>query len=213
MEIKRYGEKGIRVVFGSEISTATSDRIRRFHLHLKSLQPKGLIDIIPSFTTCLIVFDNSVTSFDAVASILREEERALEQIEIDPPAVHDIPVAYGGTWGPDMGFVASHCHLTADDIITIHTSSVYTVFTIGFLPGFPYLGTLDRRLDTPRLETPRLRVPEGSVGIAQLQTGIYTFESPGGYRIIGRTEKKLFDYTKSPYSLMRIGDRVRFIPA
>jgi len=84
---------------------------------------------------------------------------------------------------------------------------------VGFMPGFPYLGILDRRLYVPRLETPRLRVPEGSVGLAQLQTGIYPFESPAGWRIIGRTDKKLFDYNNEPYSLFQIGDEVRFIRA
>jgi KipI family sensor histidine kinase inhibitor len=105
----------------------------------------------------------------------------------------------------------SHTGLSEDEIIEVHTAVTYKVFAVGFMPGFPYLGILDQRLYVPRLETPRLRVPEGSVGLAQLQTGIYPFESPAGWRIIGRTDKKLFDYNKDPYSIFRIGDKVRFI--
>ena len=119
---------------------------------------------------------------------------------------------YGGQYGPDMEFVCSYAGLAADEVVEIHAGAIYTVFTVGFMPGFPYLGTLDKRLFVPRLETPRLKVNEGSVGIAQFQTGIYSFESPGGWRIIGKTDKRLFDHTQEPYSLMKIGDQVRFVP-
>ena len=119
-------------------------------------------------------------------------------------------VMYGGEYGPDMEFICSYSGLAEEDVIEIHTSAVYTVFTVGFLPGFPYMGILDKRLYVPRLETPRLKVPEGSVGLAQLQTGIYPFESPAGWRILGKTETPLFDYRNEPHSLMTIGDTVRF---
>jgi KipI family sensor histidine kinase inhibitor len=130
---------------------------------------------------------------------------------VPEPSVHEITVRYGGVHGLDMSFVCAHCGLTEDEVVTIHAAELYTVFTVGFIPGFPYLGVLDRRLNTPRLETPRVRVPKGSVGIAQRQTGIYPFQSPGGWRIIGQTETSLFDAKKEPYSLMQIGDKVRFI--
>ncbi len=212
MDVTRYGENGLRVVFGRRITTETSERIRRFCARLSSLRPRGLVDIIPSFTTCLLIYDRDRTDFDALVSLIAAEERSLEQAETAPPRVHDIPVAYGGESGPDIGFVAAHCGLTEREVVEIHTATEYTVFAIGFLPGYPYLGPLSHRLETPRLETPRLRVPEGSVAIAQLQTGIYTFDSPGGWRIIGRTRKKLFDYERKPYNLLSTGDKVRFIP-
>ena len=118
---------------------------------------------------------------------------------------------YGGEYGPDLEFVCEYCGLAEDEVIELHTASVYAVFSVGFLPGFPYLGPLDKRLFTPRLETPRLKVPEGSVGIAQLQTGVYSFESPSGWRIIGKTERSLFDYRRRPHSLLRLGDLVKFV--
>jgi len=106
--------------------------------------------------------------------------------------------------------VAGHCHLRPEEVIARHTGELYTVYTVGFTPGFPYLGTLDAAIAAPRLETPRTRIPAGSVGIAQRQTGIYPFESPAGWQIIGRTDASLFDTKHPPYSLMQIGDKVRF---
>jgi KipI family sensor histidine kinase inhibitor len=144
---------------------------------------------------------------------LRDKEFFIAHIDIPEPKTYEVPVEYGGGSGFDIDFVASHTGLSEDEIIEIHTSVTYKVFAVGFMPGFPYLGILDQRLYVPRLETPRLKVPEGSVGLAQLQTGIYPFESPAGWRIIGRTNKKLFDYNKEPYSVFQIGDKVRFIRA
>ena len=212
MRIERYGETGIRLVFGYESSAKTSDRIRKFHLHLKSRHAPGIVDIIPCSTSCLVLYDNNRTAFEALAFLIREGAPELEKAPVKPPRIYEIPVRYGGEWGPDLKFVSSYCHLSEDEVVSIHTSTLYTVLTIGFLPGYPYLGPLDERLNIPRLETPRVRVPKGSVGIAHLQTGVYTFESPGGWRVIGRTEKTLFNYRKSPYSLLKIGDRVKFIP-
>jgi len=127
-----------------------------------------------------------------------------------PPQQHDIPVRYGGDNGPDLSFVARHCGLDAAEVISRHCAELYTVYTVGFTPGFPYLGTLAAAIAAPRLETPRTRVPAGSVGIAQRQTGIYPFASPAGWQIIGRTATRLFDTGRPPFSLMQIGDKVRF---
>jgi inhibitor of KinA len=110
-----------------------------------------------------------------------------------------------------MGSVCAYSGLAEEEVVECHTSVIYTVFAVGFLPGFPYLGPLDRKLFVPRLDAPRVRVPEGSVGIAQLQTGIYPFDSPGGWRIIGKTSLRLFDTERPPYSLFMMGDQVRFV--
>jgi KipI family sensor histidine kinase inhibitor len=142
-----------------------------------------------------------------------EREEEMKTVYVPKPALHEIPVKYGGEYGPDMEFVSSYSGLTEDEVIEVHTSTLYTVFTVGFIPGFPYMGIVDKRLYAPRLDTPRLKVPEGSVGLAQLQTGIYSFESPAGWRIIGKTNMPLFDYKKEPYSLLKIGDMVRFVRA
>ena len=213
MQYLRYGEDGIRVVFGDRIDPVINEKVRRHYVYLKSLGLKEIVDIIPSFASCLIRFSSETISFEKLVSYLAEKESRISAFDIPEPAVHEIPVVYGGEGGPDMGFVVSYTKLSEDEVINLHTSTVYTVYTIGFMPGFPYLGSLDKRLYVPRLETPRVKVPKGSVGLAQLQTGIYTYESPGGWQIIGKTETRLFDHTAAPYCLMKMGDRVRFVRA
>jgi 5-oxoprolinase (ATP-hydrolysing) subunit B len=113
----------------------------------------------------------------------------------------------------DMKIVCRQTGLAADDVIAIHSDLIYTVFAVGFIPGFPYLGMLDERIRVPRLETPRTRIAAGSVGIAQGQTGVYPFPSPAGWRIIGRTDVRFFNHEKEPYSLLQIGDKVKFTSA
>ncbi len=210
MDISRYGEEGIRIVFGDKIDLEVHEKVRGYYFFLKSLKLREIIDITPSFTSCLIIFDRNETSYESLAALLREKELGMDHVEAPDPRTCEVAVEYGGENGIDLASVASYTGLSEDEIIEIHTSVIYTVFAMGFMPGFPYLGVLDDRLNVPRLETPRLRVPEGSVGIAQLQTGIYPFESPGGWRIIGKTALRLFDYRHEPYSVFQIGDKIKF---
>ena len=213
MDVSRAAEDGVRIIFGKEIDIEVHEKVRRYYYFVKSLRIPGVIDVIPSFRSCLIRFDCDRISFETLASILGEREGEAKDVQVPPPSVHEIPVRYGNNYGPDMDFICSYAGLDAQEVIDIHQSALYTVFAVGFLPGFPYLGPLDKRLYTPRLETPVLKVPAGSVGIAQLQTGIYPFESPAGWRILGRTDVPLFNPAAPPYSLMKIGDKVRFVRA
>ena len=214
MNLSRYGEDGIRILFGDAIDLDVHEEVRRFYYFIKSLQRQDIIDIIPSFRSCLIHFDLRRTTYERLSSFIMEAEQQAPSGRLLPsPVTYEIPVHYGGEHGLDMAFVSSHTGLPEEVIINLHTGVLYTVFAVGFIPGFPYLGTLDPRLHAPRLETPRVRILEGSVGIAQLQTGIYPFSSPAGWRIIGRTEMKLFNPQKGPYSLLQIGDRVKFTKA
>jgi KipI family sensor histidine kinase inhibitor len=123
----------------------------------------------------------------------------------------EIPVCYGGDFGPDLDALASHAKLTAADVIARHTAATYTVAMLGFAPGFPYLFGLDPALEMPRRASPRTRVPAGSVAIGGAQTGIYPSELPGGWQLIGRTPLALFDAQRDPPSLLMPGDRVRFV--
>jgi len=210
MRVEPYGENAIRITFGDQIDVDILQQIRGYCSFLKSLNLDGIVEIIPSFVSCLIVFDPRVQSYERLLPEIQKENEAIGQ-DLAPLTFHEIPVIYGGEYGPDLHFVSEYCGLSEDEVIELHTRTVYAVFCVGFLPGYPYLGPLDKKLFTPRLETPRLKVPEGSVGIAQLQTGIYPFESPSGWRIIGKTERTLFDHRKEPYSLMKLGDLVRFV--
>jgi KipI family sensor histidine kinase inhibitor len=128
-----------------------------------------------------------------------------------PPAKRiSVPVFYGGEHGPDLQWVAGHLGISTDDVIRLHTQTIYRVYMIGFTPGYPYMGELPEALAVPRRSTPRTRVPKGSVGIAQRQTGIYPVESPGGWQIIGWTPVELFDPARRRPVLLEMGDRVKF---
>ena len=124
----------------------------------------------------------------------------------------EIPVCYGGEFGPDLDEVAALHRISADRVVELHSSATYLVYFLGFVPGFAYLGELPKELITPRLATPRKKGPCGSVGIAGNQTGVYPFETPGGWRLLGRTPLAMFRTDREGLSLLSIGDRVRFVP-
>ena len=126
------------------------------------------------------------------------------------PTFRSLLVCYGGEFGEDIAFVASHAGLTEQEVIDIHTGRDYLIFMLGFLPGFAYLGDMDKRLHTPRLSNPRTSIPAGSVGIGGEQTGIYPLASPGGWQLIGRTPVKPYDPTRAEPILYRAGDYIRF---
>lgn len=212
MIFSRYGEDGIRIQFGNTIDVETNEKVRRYYYFIRSLDIKEIIDIVPSYTSCLIHFNLQETAYHEMLQRLQHAGDDIDCAEIPAPVLHEIPVHYGGACGPDMPLVCSLTGLNEEEVIGMHSSVPYRVFTVGFLPGFPYLGILDERLNVPRLETPRVRVPKGSIGIAQLQTGVYSFESPAGWRIIGQTDVEFFTSSREPYSLMQMGDMVRFYP-
>ena len=213
MEIERFGEHAVRVILGTSIDEATHDKVRRFFLYVRSLDIGGVVDVIPSFRSCLIDYDRDVTDHHKLSLLLAGKKSEWEHMAVPEPRRFEVPVAYGGDYGPDMDYVCSYSGLSSDEVIEAHTAVTYRVFAVGFMPGFPYLGILDRKIYVPRQETPVLKVPGGSVGIAQLQTGIYPFESPAGWRVIGRTTTRLFDHSQEPFSLLSFGDTVRFVRA
>lgn len=174
---------------------------------------RGVTDVVPGFASLAVHFEPLVARGgairDAIGGILADARPA------PPPEPREIriPVRYGGTDGPDLEEVARHHGLAPEDVIAIHTAGSYLVHMIGFVPGFPYLGGLDPRIATPRRATPRTNVPAGSVGIGGAQTGVYPIASPGGWHLIGRTDVTLFDAARAEPSLLRVGDRVRFVRA
>ena len=123
-----------------------------------------------------------------------------------------IPIRYGEEFGPDLEGVAKLHGISPEEVVELHSSATYTVYFLGFVPGFAYLGGLPERIATPRLQTPRKHVPRGSLGIAGNQTGVYPCSTPGGWQIIGRTPLEMFRPDRENMSLLSIGDRVRFVP-
>ncbi len=211
------GEGGLTVELGDAVDGQVNERV---HLLAAALQ-RELVDLIeevvPTYRSLTLYFDplrvsRAVLVAD-VTRLLRDFPAATAGEGTASEAafreVH-IPVCYGGELGPDLGFVAEHHRLSPEEVVRLHGEPLYRVYMLGFTPGFPYLGGLSPRLATPRLDQPRARVAAGSVGIAGPQTGIYPVESPGGWRIIGRTPLRLFDPAAREPFLLRAGDRLRF---
>ena len=171
-----------------------------------------MIEHVPAYATVTIYYDPIRRSFREIDEDLRRIISQLDDVGESTPRIVEIPVCYGGIFGPDLEFVARHNSLQTSDVIEIHSAAEYLVYMIGFAPGFPYLGGLSERITAPRRSSPRLQIPIGSVGIAGNQTGVYPIETPGGWQLIGRTPLALFCPAETPPTLLHAGDLVRFRP-
>ena len=209
MTIRPASDRSILVSFGDEISLDMHRQVLRCTQMLQGV--RGILNVHPAFSTVLIDFDPRLRTHAEVEAWL--EERLTEEAGELPPAARtvEIPVCYGGEFGPDLEDVARHTSLTPRQVVDLHTSADYVVYFVGFSTCFPYLGGLPPQLATPRLAAPRKLVPAGSIGIAGGQTGVYPIASPGGWRLIGRTSLRLFDASAEPPALLRMGDRLRFV--
>lgn len=200
------------LTFGQVISDATSNYIAQVTQGLKSLA--GIVDLVPSYTTLLVIFDDDHYDRFAIIKTIRHTIDAIDPNNfslIDSREVV-IPVYYGEELGPDINDVAAHCQLSVDEIIQRHSDTTYRAYAIGFTPGFAFLGNTPDELHVPRKTTPRLKVPIGSVAIAENQTAVYPSVTPGGWQIIGRTPVNLIDWGSKNLALIAMGDSVRFEP-
>ena len=206
------GDQGLLVEYGDAIDLAVNHKVRSMAIVLGQHPPEGIIEIIPTYRSLLLLYDPRRTEPDKLRQQLSALETRRPYIQVPTPRTVEIPVCYGGECGPDIEFVAATHELSVPEVVQLHAGSVYPIYMIGFTPGFPFLGGLPERLHTPRLKTPRTHVPEGSVGIANNQTGIYPVTSPGGWQLIGRTPLKLFAPDRSDPFLYRTGDLIKFKP-
>ncbi|MDM8540332.1 5-oxoprolinase subunit PxpB [Desulfococcaceae bacterium HSG9] len=204
------GDRGLLAEYGDGIDPVVNLKVRAMTIVIKNDMPDGVIEIIPSYRSLLAVYDPGVTTLSTLKATLTTMEQRLSEVEIPPPRRVEIPVCYGGAYGPDIEYVAKSNHLTVEEVIKIHSAGDYLIYMVGFTPGFPFLGGLAQELITPRLETPRTLVPEGSVGIANAQTGVYPVASPGGWQLIGQTPLKLFAPEREAPLLYQAGDRIQF---
>lgn len=206
------GDSAILIELADEINDDVNDRVHALTQALLDQARPEILDLIPAYSSLLVCYDPARTAFVAMCDFLKTL--------LDSPHAHilastrliEIPTTYGGAFGPDLAFIAQQSGLSEDEVARLHASVTYRVYFVGFSPGFAYLGAVPAQIAAPRLETPRTRVPAGSVGIAGRQTGIYPMESPGGWRLIGRTSLELFDPERDPPAFLRPGDRVRFVP-
>ncbi len=206
------GETAFTVEFGDAVDAALNRQVHALDAALHARPAPGLVETVPTYRSLLVMYDPQVSRADTMRAILTEMLATLATADAPEGRLVEIPVHYGGEWGPDLADVAAHCGMSETAVIELHVQPVYTVAMLGFAPGFAYLLGLPETLATPRLATPRLRVPAGSVGIAGAQTGVYALSTPGGWRIIGRTEVVLFDPACETPFVLQAGDRVRFVP-
>jgi 5-oxoprolinase (ATP-hydrolysing) subunit B len=208
--IRPASDRSLFLSFGAEISLANHLDVARLTRALTGV--RGVLNLHPAYNSVLVDFDPRLRTHAEVEALIRERLASHTGDAPPPPRHVEIPVSYGGELGPDLADVARHTGLSQARVIELHSAAEYLVYFVGFSTCFPYLGGLPRELATPRLSAPRKHVPVGSVAIGGAQAGIYPLASPGGWRLIGRTSLTLFDPTQSPPPLLRMGDRVRFVP-
>lgn len=203
------GERAVVLELEPPVSLTSQQRIWGLTARLQD-RPE-VIEVVPGMNNITVILrDPQQTALDAIEWLQSWWEKS-EALEMTSRQV-DVPVIYGGTAGPDLEEVARHSGLTPSQVVEAHAAGQYTVYFVGFLPGFPYMAGLDTRLHTPRRAEPRVQVPAGSVGIGGSQTGVYPLAAPGGWQLIGHTAVKLFDPRQQPPTFLRPGDSVRFVP-
>jgi inhibitor of KinA len=216
----RAGDSAVFVQLEERIDPAINAHAIRLARAVDAARVVGVRDVVPTYHSVAVYFDPLRTDFAGLSDLLSNAaQRTAQDTANSGPiggsetaAVVRIPVSYGGDDGPDLGEVAAFAQMSAADVVARHAGRTYRVFMMGFVPGFPYMGTVDPAIAAPRRSTPRLRVPAGSGGIAGSQTGIYPAETPGGWQLIGRTRLQLFDLARPEPFLLKPGDTVEFYP-
>jgi inhibitor of KinA len=210
-QIVPAGDSVLIVEFAERVDPLINARAIAVADRLSAAAPAGVRDIVPTYRSVAVYFNPLRTDHDRLLSELQRLASAEVLADVQPKEPIYVPVQYGRQFGPDLADVARFANTGEDEVVRLHTAATYRVFMLGFVPGFAYMGVVDRRIAAPRRQTPRTVVPPGSVGIAGLQTGIYPSAIPGGWQLIGRTAIKPFDLSRSEPSLFKAGDLVRFV--
>jgi len=209
----RFGsDQSLVVSFGAQITRQAHEQVLKLLRLLESSPIPGIRNLHPAYCSLLVKFDPLRLRHEELQAALQEYLRRLKDVTLPEPRLVEIPVCYGGEYGPDLRDVCTLRNLTTEQVIDLHSSTTYLVYFLGFVPGFAYLGDLPEALQAPRLPNPRRTVQPGSVGIAGNQTGVYPFATPGGWRLLGRTPLAMFRPDRNALSLLAIGDHVRFVP-
>ncbi|MGB3304897.1 MAG: 5-oxoprolinase subunit PxpB [Thermomicrobiales bacterium] len=214
LRVQLLADGGLLVTFGDRIDVALSRHIIALVARLEARQLPGIIDLVPSYTTLLVIIDPITAGVPAIEAAIRDlwnDVTTSTTAETESRAIV-IPVLYGGQHGPDLAEVAAHTGLLPAEVVARHAGGEYVIGALGFAPGFAYLIGLPPELTTPRRGTPRTAVPSGSVGIGGNQTGVYALPTPGGWSLIGRTPLRLFQPERTEPFRLRAGDTVRFEP-
>ena len=217
--ISPLGDSALIIDFGNIIDEIINKKILTFFHTIKQLSLPCIKDVVPAYSSLVVHYDILIVKQAAVTDktayeILNEEIKKIIDNIINSPAASSriikIPICYAENFALDINDIAKEKKLPVDEIILLHTSKKYRVYMIGFLPGFAYMGEIDKQIEMPRKPQPRIKVEAGSVGIAGLQTGIYPLDSPGGWQIIGKTPLQLFNKQKNDPVLLQPGDEIEF---
>jgi|SRR5215208_4338569 len=178
------GDSALLVQFGDEIDLPTNYQVHALAALISISPLTAVIETVPAYAALLIHYDPLLLTYAQIRRWVRTKLDQLEEVNLRRARQFEVPVRYGNEYGVDLQFVADYHQLRAEDVIRIHSEKTYTIYMMGFTPGFPYMGKLDDAIVCPRLDTPRKYVPAGTVAIAGSQTGIYSIDSPGGWRLI-----------------------------
>ncbi len=210
--IKVVGDAALTVELGEGVDPAVNRRVQALARQLSREMLAGVVGLTPTYRSVLVRYDPLGLDYGAVVAWIHETATRVDWEQMVAARLVRVPVQYGGAVGFDLEAVAERCGLSPDEVIARHSAVDYSVYMMGFTPGYPYMGVVAEALRLPRLASPRPKVPAGSVAIAGLQTGIYSIESPGGWHVLGRTPLVLFDPQRDEPFLFAPGDRVRFEP-
>lgn len=205
------GDQAVTVEWGSTIDEHINRQVHAFARKVEALSHPAITEVVPTYRSATVHYRPEVLSYEELKHLLAPPAQGSAE-EAEELSVVEIPVCYGGEYGPDLLEVAQHCSLTPEEVIARHTAPTYRIYMLGFTPGFPYLGGMDPSIAAPRRKEPRIHIPAGSVGIAGEQTGVYPIVSPGGWQLIGRTPLRLFDPQKEQPILLSAGAGIRFVP-
>jgi inhibitor of KinA len=209
------GDSALTIDFGNIISEDTNKKVLRLFHHLKSIDDRSIIDLVPAYSSLTVYYDVASfyhpkkTAFETMADILEQLFSKSLDIHEEKSNYYEIPVCYSQKFALDIDYISAQNKLSVDEIIHLHTSKTYKVYMLGFLPGFTYMGEVDYRIEIARKGSP-VKLFAGAVGIAGKQTGIYPLESPGGWQIIGKTPIKIFKKDDKNPVLFQPGDEVKF---
>lgn len=212
MKIKIASVDSVIIYFGEFISKDISNKVKSVYSYLKSLENDSFIEIIPSYTSILIKYDILKYDISSITTFLKNELKNIKNEDFSSNKLIVVDTFYSTEVGFDLQRVALNANISIEEVIKIHSSKIYDVFTIGFLPGFAYLASVDDKIITPRLTSPRKKIPKGSVAIADSQTAVYPCDSPGGWNIIGRTTFEFFDKSLENLSPVCINTQIKFNP-
>lgn len=211
MKIDIASENALIITFSKEVSEQTSAAVYQATHALETMLGKGIIDLIPSYASLLVVYDDAMYDIYSIRQVIYQTLMTNSQNQARSASrVVTLPVYYGAEAAPDLAELAANANLSVQEVIDIHQGMQYQVFAIGFAPGFAFLGEVDPRIAAPRKTTPRKAVPKGAVAIADRQTAVYPTESPGGWNLIGLCPTSMFDANSTPNMPVEVGDTVIF---